>query len=164
MASSTETAVIPASAAVPLLYRLCLTTIEPLFAVNGALLVFRNPGTYLSMMTRDAVSFTEPSTFLYTTAGGSWLYFAFVEAVVMRLFDDLRLWRVLCAGMLLSDVAYCHAIAQAVGGWAVYADVTTWTKDDHAVFWATAPLVLVRILVVLGIGVKTGPSARKVKP
>lgn len=163
MASSTETNVIPASATLPLVYRLSLTTIEPLFAVNGALLVFRNPGTYLSMMTRDVVLFTAPSTFLYTTTGGAWLYFAFVEAVVMRLFDDLRLWRVLCAGMLLSDAAYCHAIAQAVGGWAVYMDVLSWTRDDHAVFWATAPLVLVRILVVLGVGVKTGSNARKVK-
>ncbi len=161
MTSSTESAVTPASAVVSPLYRLSITTIEPLFAVMGSLLVFRDPGTYLSTMTRDLVPFTTGSKFIYTTMGGSWLYFAFVEAVVMRLFDDVRLWRVLCAGMLFSDAAYCYAIAQALGGWAVWLDVTGWTKEDHAMFWATAPLVLVRILLVLGIGLQKEPKAIK---
>lgn len=161
--TSTQTEITPASAAVPLLFRLIITTIEPLFAASGALLVFRDPSAYLSVMTRGAVSFNAPSTFMYTTAGGSWLYFAFVEAVVLRLFDDLGLWRVLCTGMLLSDVAYCHAAAQAVGGWAEWVDIAAWTKDDYVVFWSMAPMVLVRVLVVLGVGLKTASAAEKKK-
>lgn len=95
--------------------------------------------------------------------GGSWLYFAFVEAVVMRLFDDVRLWRLLCAGMLLSDAAYCHAIAQGVGGWTAWGDIKAWTREDHTVFWATVPLVLVRILVVFGIGLKDIPREKRTR-
>lgn len=146
-----------AKAAVPYVYRLILLTIEPFLAVVlGSLLVFLQPETYLASVTRHAVPFSAETTFLYTALGGSWLYFAFVEAVVLRLFDDLALWRVLCAGMLLSDVAFLHSTAQAVGGWGVYARVGGWTVEDWAGFVMTAPMVLTRVLIVLGAGLRTG--------
>ncbi|KAK2611977.1 hypothetical protein QQS21_001942 [Conoideocrella luteorostrata] len=153
--------VISASATIPFAYRFILTTLEPLFAACGAVLVLRAPASYLSTMTREQGVFTTDSTFLYTGLGGSWLYFAFVEAVVLRLFDDQSLWRLLCAGMLLSDAAFCHSVAQAVGGWAAWVDIKAWTMEDHLAFWTTAPMVLVRVLVVLGVGVKTRASSQK---
>ncbi|KAG5929168.1 hypothetical protein E4U42_006896 [Claviceps africana] len=146
---------VPASTTIPFPYRLILTTIEPLLALGGVLLVLASPATYLASMTRHRVSFVPDSAFLYTSLGGSWLYFAFVEAVVLRCFDDQRLWRLLCAGMLLSDGAFCHSVAQAVGGWAVWVRIGEWTMEDHLAFWTTAPMVAVRLLVVLGIGFET---------
>jgi hypothetical protein len=151
---------VPAS--FPFAYRLILTTVEPLFATLGALLAFRNPAGYLATMTRGAARFAPDSAFLYTELGGAWLYFAFAEAVVLRVYrDDARLWRLLCAGMLLSDAAYCHSAAQAVGGWATWARLADWTKEDWIVFWTTAPMLATRVLVVLGIGVRRGPAAQK---
>lgn len=147
--------VFPASTAVPWVYRFLLTTIEPLFALRGAWLVLQAPSEYLTVMTRDTVAHSAPTTFLYTTIGGGWLYFAFVGAVVLRIFDDLRLWRYLCVGMILSDIANGHAVAQAVGGWEAWSKVSEWTMDDHALFWAGASVLLVRILLILGVGVKT---------
>ncbi|KAL2127918.1 hypothetical protein VTI74DRAFT_9994 [Chaetomium olivicolor] len=148
---------------IPLAYRLLLTTIEPLIALCGALQALHNPDDYTSAMTRGSVLFSPGSTFLYTELAGAWLYFAFVEAVVLRLFaDDLRLWRLLCAGMLLSDVAWAHSVAQAVGGWAVWLDVGGWSAMDHAMFWTSAPIAVVRLLIVLGAGVgKTGEKEKK---
>jgi hypothetical protein len=143
-----------AAASVPFIYRLVLTTIEPFFAASGALLAFRNPSSYLSTMTRNSASFVPNTTFLYTELGGAWLYFTFVEAVVLRRFDDLRLWKYLCLGMLLSDAAYCYSAAQAVGGWNEWASLGNWTSEDWLVFVTTAPMVLVRILIVLGVGVR----------
>ncbi|KAG5975159.1 hypothetical protein E4U55_007824 [Claviceps digitariae] len=150
-----------ATTIIPLPYRLLLTTIEPLLALAGALLVLTSPATYLASMTRHHASFDQSSTFLYTSLAGSWLYFAFVEAIVLRCLDDPRLWRVLCAGMLLSDGAYCHSIAQAVGGWAVWVRVGEWTVEEWLGFWMTAPLVLVRVLVVLGVGFGRGGGGDK---
>lgn len=144
-----------AKAAVPYAYRLILLTIEPFLAVVlGSLLVFLDPATYVGSVTRQAVTFTPETTFLYTALGGSWLYFAFVEVVVLRLFDDLSLWRVLCMGMLLSDFAFLHSTAQAVGGWGSYMILTDWTVEDWTGFILTAPMVLTRIFIVLGIGLK----------
>ncbi len=162
MAPDHQRAIISATATLPSIYRLILTTLEPLSALNGALLTFFSPQTYLSTMTRDAAVFRPETCFLYTELGGAWLYFAFVEAVVFRKFDDLRLWRLLCAAMLLSDVAYCHSVAQAVGGWGSWLALRDWTVADHAVFWGTAPCALVRVLVVLGIGVRKVPGEKRV--
>ncbi|TQV99400.1 hypothetical protein V2A60_004878 [Cordyceps javanica] len=155
------TTITPATAAVPFIFRFVLTVLEPLAALNGAWMCLRKPGDYLTIMTRGAFPFTESETFMYTTVGGSWIYFAFIEAVVMRLFDDVRLWRYLCAGILINDLAYCHAIAQAVGGWNIWMDVSNWTKDDHMVFWSTWPLIIIRGLIVLGVGLKKVPMQRK---
>lgn len=143
-----------AKANVPYLYRLILLTIEPFFALMGSVLVSVDPSTYLGSMTRHSVPFASDTTFLYTALAGSWLYFAFVEAVVLRLFDDLALWRVLCTGMLLSDFAFCHSTAQAVGGWGAYVKIGDWTPEDLVAFASTAPMVLTRILLVLGVGIK----------
>jgi hypothetical protein len=145
---------VSAAASIPYIYRLALTTIEPFFAASGALLAFRNPTGYLSSMTRNSASFEPSTAFLYTELGGAWLYFAFVEVVVLRRFDDLRLWRYLCLGMLLSDAAYCHSVAQAVGGWSAWVSLADWTIEDWIVFVTTASMILVRILIVLGVGVK----------
>lgn len=145
---------VSAKASIPFIYRFVLTTIEPLFAVSGALLAFRDPGSYLSTMTRDSVSFLPETSFLYTELGGAWLYFAFIEVAILRLFDEVRLWRWLCFGMLLSDAAYCHSVAQAVGGWGSWLALSNWKCEDWVVFFTTAPMTLVRILVVLRIGTK----------
>ena len=161
MATAVTKRVFPASTAVPWVYRIILTTIEPLFALRGAWLVFQAPSEYLATMTRDAVTYKTPTTFLYTSIGGGWLYFAFVSAVVLRTFDDVRLWRYLCMGMLLSDIAFCHATAQAVGGWVAWSKVSEWTMDDHAIFLANGPVLLVRILLILGVGVKTNSGCLK---
>lgn len=149
---------VSAKASVPYIYRLILLTIEPFFALMGSALVFVDPSTYLGSITRHSVAFAPNTTFLYTALGGSWSYFAFVEAVVLRFFDDLALWRVLCAGMLLSDFAFCHSTAQAIGGWGDYVKIENWTGEDWVAFATTAPMVLTRILLVLGFGIKRSPA------
>lgn len=157
MASSS----LSAKAALPFTYRLIITTIEPAFAVMGSILVLSDPATYIGSVTRHLVTYTPDTTFLYTGLGGAWLYFAFVEAVVLRLIDDLFLWRVLCFGMLFSDFTFLHSMAQAVGGWGVYSDLAGWTVEDWAGMAATAPMVLTRIFIVLGIGLRFDNKVQK---
>lgn len=153
---------ISASAVVPGIYQIIFMTIEPIFAVLGAVMAIHTPNQYLAGVTRNAQPFVPSTQFLFTQLGGGWLFFAFTEGVVLRLFDDLNLWRVVCAGMLLSDAAFCHGTAQAVGGWEVWLDRSTWTVEDYAIFFSTAPMVIVRILIVLGIGIRV-PKGQKVE-
>ena len=154
MAGQDAPTIVSAKASLPVIYRLILTVIEPLLATSGVLLAFFNPADYLATMTRGSVSYAPETAFLYTELGGAWLHFAFIEAVVLRAFDDLRLWRVLCVGMLLSDAAYFHSAAQGVGGWGPWLALAEWTASDWLVFWTTAPMTLTKILVVLGVGVR----------
>lgn len=73
---------------------------------------------------------------------------------MLRLVDDVRTWKLLCMGMLLSDLAYMHSVAQGVGGWAEWVNVLHWTSDDWTVTIMTLPFVLARLVIVLGVGAK----------
>ena len=158
---STSLSNVSAAATIPRLFRIMLFYLEPLCAVNGAILVLVQPGKYIHVMTRGAVaSIGDGTNFIYTELAGGWLHFVFTEAVVLRLVDDLRVWKLLCMGMLLSDVLYCHSCAQALGGWSVWLKVWQWTVEDWVVTVTTWPFMLARIAILLGIGTKarTGGS------
>ena len=145
---------ISATRTLPFTYRLILTTLEPLAALAGAFMALIEPARYLSTLASPRPSFDPQTSFLYTELCGAWLYFAFIEAVVLRKIDDLAVWKLLCWGMVLSDICYCHSIAQAVGGWAEWVKVGNWRAEDWVVLASTAPQLLVRILVVLEVGYK----------
>ncbi|KAM0417025.1 hypothetical protein ACHAPT_012991 [Fusarium lateritium] len=146
--------VVSATQSTPFIYRFLLLGIEPFLVTAGAIMVSVKPAAYADAMTRGSIPFAQGNAFIYTQIGGSWLYFAFIEGVVMRMFDDLALWRVLCTGMLLSDIWYCAGTVQGVGGLANWANLAAWTDDDWITMVSTLPMVIVRVLIVLGIGVK----------
>ncbi|KAH6635036.1 hypothetical protein B0J18DRAFT_462175 [Chaetomium sp. MPI-SDFR-AT-0129] len=150
-----------ASTSLPLLYRLTLLYIEPLFALNGALMTFRDPSGFATSITHNPALYTPANQFLYTQLGGAWLLFAFNEAVVLRLVDDLRVWRLLCWGMLVSDVVYHVSSVQAVGGWERFVSWGLWNGFDWAVFASAVVPMVVRVCVVLGVGVKEGGKRRR---
>ena len=155
---------IKASARIPYLYRFLLTNVEPFLAFNGAIMVMTNPLKYAGTMSRHSISNLDASTnFIYTELAGGWLHFAFTEAVVLRLVDNLQVWRLICMGMLLSDIAYCHSCAQALGGWDQWLIVANWTMEDWVVTITTWPFVIARIAIVLGIGLgnPAGEEERK---
>ncbi|PYH65866.1 uncharacterized protein BO88DRAFT_418034 [Aspergillus vadensis CBS 113365] len=150
---------VPGPTSIPYLYRLVLTIIEPMIALCGALQSLLYPAVYMSSMTRGEVSFLPEMEFLYTELGGAWLYFVFVEVVVLRAFDDEHLWCFFCAAMLLSDLAWCHSVAQAVGGWAIWLNICIWSMEDYFMFWTSAPITIMRLLIVSGIGLNEVKSS-----
>lgn len=144
--------VVKASTTIPWLFRFLLLNLEPFFALGGVFLALFKPGDYLSTMTRESLTSIQPAShFIYVSLAGGWLHFAFTEAVVLRLVDDVRVWRLLCIGMLLSDVLYLHSTAEALGGWAEYARLAGWTARDWVVAVTTVPFLLTRVGVVVGV-------------
>lgn len=80
--------------------------------------------------------------------------FAFNEAVVLRLVDDLRVWRLLCWSMLLSDLWHGWSLGEAVGGWGNWLDVGRWKLMDLVVVVSTLLPLVVRLGLVTGVGVR----------
>ncbi|KAK3390756.1 hypothetical protein B0H63DRAFT_557666 [Podospora didyma] len=160
---------ISAKAAVPFFMRFTLTVLEPLFAVNGTILTLFGQSAYTSGVTRNGVPYYADAQFLYTQLGSLWLVMAFHEAVVLNLVDDLRVWRLLSAGWLISDVFYHLSAAQAVGGWDKFFTLSEWSSFEVAcVVTALAP-ALMRICIVFGVSLNksdggvAASSAKKVK-
>jgi hypothetical protein len=146
---------IRASAVVPAAYRFLLFYLEPLLTIGGIIFVTTKPADYAAMTTRNVVSsIPADNQFLFTQLAGGWLHFAFTEAIVLRLVDDLRTWRCLCAAMLMSDLMYCHSIAQAVGGWGEWVVLANWMREDWIAAVMTWPFVLARVAILLGIGLR----------
>lgn len=151
-----------ATTSIPSIYRFLLLNVESLFALGGVFLVLTNPGQYNSSLTHNTLRSIQPNTdFIYTQLAGGWAFIAFTEAVVLRLVDDVKVWRLLCAGILLSDALYTHSLAQALGGWAEWVKVGQWTGEDWLVAATTWPFVLTRVAIVLGIGFRKQDLAKR---
>ena len=142
-----------ASSVLPPIYRFLLMNVESLFAFGGVVMVCVTPGQYVTALTRDSVASIDSATnFIYTQLGGGWMVIVFIEAVIMRLVDDIKVWKLLCMAILLSDALYTHSMAQAVGGYASFFALSKWTLNDWVAAITTYPFILTRIAIVLGIG------------
>ena len=114
------------------------------------------------MINGSAVPSAQSSThFIYTELAGGWLHIAFTEGIILRLVDDLRIWKLICAAILFSDIMYCQSCADALGGWSVWVNVAEWTIADWVVTLSTWPFLLVRLAIVLGIGIKCSKADAK---
>jgi hypothetical protein len=123
-----------ASTTIPYIYRFLLLNVESLFAFGGVIMALTVPGMYISSLTREAITTVDNSTgFVYTQLAGGWLHIAFCEFVILRLIDDLRVWKLMCMGILLSDALYSHSLAQALGGWSNWIVFADWTGQDWLV-------------------------------
>ncbi|CAK4022314.1 hypothetical protein CBER1_04487 [Lecanosticta acicola] len=155
-------ATVKASTTIPYLYRFLLTNVESLLALGGVALVLMDPGKYNASLTQARLSTIQPDTqFIYTQLAGGWAFIAFTEAVVLRLVDDLRVWKLLCAGILFSDALYTHSIAQAAGGWTEWFKVGNWSVEDWLVGVTTWPFVLTRLAIVLGVGLRKADLVKR---
>jgi hypothetical protein len=155
--STTRPTTVPirATDSIPWIPRLCLTTFEPLVAVSGAIQVITQPQVYIAILTRTATSDIHPAalgnTWIYTQLAGGWLIIAFLEAVLLRVVDDLRVWKLVCMAVLLSDVCYVLSAVEAAGGWTEHFAWWKWTVMDLTAQITTWPFVLSRIGVLTGL-------------
>ncbi|KAK4172616.1 hypothetical protein QBC36DRAFT_71412 [Triangularia setosa] len=159
----------PAKAAltIPLPLRLVLLILEPLAALNGAYLALFHSSSFHSTLTRPSSAWSPPfcpgNQYLYTQLAGAWLLFAFNSSVILWLCDDLRLWKLMCCGMLLSDAAYHVSAVQAVGGWGRFVGVMTggWDWREWAVMGSCVGPAVVRVWIVLFVKAAGDVKGRK---
>ena len=118
----------PSDRRIPLTYRLFFLWVEPLCAVNGAIMSEFAPLHYLKTLTPARLpqppSYSGPTpieTMLLRQAASLILVFAVMEGVLLRAVGEQRrdLWRLVLGGMLLSDLGWlyaAHGVAGAAGG------------------------------------------------
>lgn len=162
---------------IPFGYRLILLYIEPLLALNGACMLLFSPTSFLASMTPryDPNATVNASGILYSSLPETvsavdalaavrvltdqlaimQIVFAFNLGVALRFIRDRTVWRVLCFGMLMSDVLHIAASVRELSCQDAL-DPALWRGADWANFVILGGAGLVRLAIVLGIGVGAG--------
>lgn len=142
---------------IPWYYRIPLLYIEPPIALIGAWILFTSPHEFLQVVSPRAGQSPTVSTSLAETRILSdqlaifQLVFAFNLAIVLQVSRDVKVWRVLSAGMLMSDILHMAVSARELG-WLGTGPTWPWRPDDSTNFGILGVMALVRLGLVLGKG------------
>ncbi|KAL6709701.1 hypothetical protein ACN47E_001129 [Coniothyrium glycines] len=145
---------------IPFFYLLWHLYLEPLFALGGVYHLHFVPATYFTFMPAPT-SYHRASQIAYDQLAATYLLFAFIEGVLMRVVDDMRTWRYIVFGLALCDAGHCYAAWCEMG--------TTWmvspgewsAKDGVTNFLNVLPLVT-RVAFLLGVGVRSEGKGKRV--
>ncbi|KAF3929432.1 hypothetical protein AA313_de0202929 [Arthrobotrys entomopaga] len=117
-----------------LIYRLLFFYLEPISALGGAYLTHFHPQKYYTIVLPDfhpPLTITTELQLALTNLASSYVYFTIMEAVLLRVTNDRRVWRVAIVGMLVNDFIHLWGLYVARGGglgWELgrYGDWETW--------------------------------------
>jgi len=135
---------------IPLFYRLWHLYLEPLFAISGAYYLHFAPALYHNFMPRST-NYNASSQIVYDQLASSYLFFAFVEGVLLRVVDNLRMWRWIVAALLLCDVGHCYAAWCEIGTDGLL-DLSLWTGEVGVANLLTVLPLFTRLAFVMGVG------------
>jgi len=147
-----------------LIYRLLFFYLEPFFALGGTYLCHFNPSSYFSKVLPGNIDPILPNTqLILTNLASSYLHFAIIEAVTLRLTNDKRVWISVIVAMLANDLGHLWSL------WRIRREMEVGFAWDFgsAVDWQTfgptyLPLVL-RLAFLAGWDGWTGTGEEKVK-
>ncbi|KAF2266321.1 hypothetical protein CC78DRAFT_154335 [Lojkania enalia] len=142
---------------VPLLYRLLFLYLEPLFAINGALLCLFSPATFLRTFSATAI-YASSNQPIYDQLAATYILFAFNEAIVLRTTKDLRVWRTIILGILVCDVLHLYAAWRVLG--VSFWDPRDWRVEEWTNFGLLYGPGVIRVMFLLGIGIKEKEKKR----
>lgn len=150
------------------LYRLFLLWVEPFMAFYGATMAARSPLLYLSVMSpaADRSHYNPVLQVIFDQLAGTYLLFAFNQAIVLRVADrpgGLPVWRAMVAGMLLCDAVHIVGTARALGGWAAMVDPSAWRLYDWVNVVTLYAMSAMRVAFLSGLGVTEDDGSAKSK-
>ncbi|KAK7532505.1 uncharacterized protein J3D65DRAFT_606389 [Phyllosticta citribraziliensis] len=151
------------AASVPLVYRVYMLWLEPVFAVIGAYLYIFTPTDALQIITPpplhpQTLQQTPIEKLLMWEVASLYVYFAFIEFVVLRYVGSERrdIWRLVVAGILLCDMGHLWSlklVADASGQPSALWDPRMWTRwEDWGNQFTTWFGFLLRVSFILGVG------------
>jgi hypothetical protein len=141
---------------IPWFYRLWHLYLEPVFALGGVYHLHWVPLEYLSFMP-STTSYHAGSQIVYDQLASAYLLFAFIEGVLLRVVDDIRVWKYIVFGLALCDAGHCYA-AWCEMGTSMVLSPWLWSQKDVVTNILNAVPLLTRVAFLLGVGL--GRDAR----
>lgn len=141
------------------LYRVLFLWFEPLAAFNGAILAHVYPTYFLRTMHATAI-YDSTHQVIFDQLAATYVLFAINEGIVLRLTNDIRIWRTMIAGILCCDLIHLYGSYNALGR-EVFFTPGLWRPDDWMNLSMLFVPIFLRSLFLLGVGV--GVSDLKAK-
>lgn len=136
---------------IPLPYRILHLYLEPLMALNGAVLCILHPSTFLSTFSPTR-GYTRSSQIIYDQLAATYVFLALVESVVLRSTSELPVWRAVMAALLVSDALHLLAGVRCMSDDGRLWAVAKWRVED----WMAVATLLVpgalRVAFLMGVG------------
>lgn len=157
---------------IPLHYRIPLLYVEPPLALGGAILLHFAPASFFASISPNDVPSDETLAsvrILTDMLAAMHVAFAFTLAFVMLRqqsgsrgegSDQGGTWRLVCAGMLLSDGLHIAAAVREYG-WAASLSPGHWRAADWVNWVVLWGMGVVRLGAVLGVGLGPGQGSSR---
>ncbi|KAM0263142.1 hypothetical protein ACHAQJ_001295 [Trichoderma viride] len=144
---------------IPFAYRALFLYFEPFAAFFGSLLLHFRPVTFLNTMSPVA-KYAPDNQVIYDQLAATYILFAFNEAVILRISNDLRVWKGILTGILVCDAIHLYGSWAALGG-AVFWDPRVWRPEEWANLGTLWGQAAVRGAFLAGIGLKEAMPAKR---
>ncbi|KAM5353349.1 hypothetical protein ACJZ2D_016748 [Fusarium nematophilum] len=144
---------------IPFAYRALFLYFEPIGALVGALFLHFRPASFLDAMA-PAAKYAPDNQIIYDQLAGTYILFAFNEAIILRTTNDLRVWREILIGILVCDAIHLYGSWAALGG-RVFWDPCTWRPADWVNLVSLWGQAAVRLAFMAGVGLKMTETAKK---
>ncbi|KAH7022137.1 hypothetical protein EDB80DRAFT_805782 [Ilyonectria destructans] len=144
---------------IPFAYRALFLYFEPFAAFSGTILLHFFPTIFLNGMSLTA-KYAPDNQVIYDQLAATYVLFAFNEAVVLRITNDIRVWRGILTGILLCDAIHLYGSWAALGS-EVFWDPRTWRPEDWVNLGSLWGQALVRLAFLAGVGIQLDTASEK---
>jgi hypothetical protein len=145
---------------IPFIYRLCHLWLEPCAALGGTYQLAFAPQLYHTFMPQTA-QYSPASQLIYTQLAVMYLFLAAIEAVVLRVTTELRVWKAVLFVVLLSDIGHVYALWMEMGTHVFFTPALWTAKDGVSMLTYLLPAIL-RIAFMLDVGLPEDDKSKKV--
>ena len=147
---------------IPLLYQIFLLWVEPVAVLAGAYYAWLKPSTYLEYTHAQSapglLGLPVATHVVLRQLGNLYVAFAINEALVLRVTNDLKVWRALLLGLLIADFGHLYSCFPL--GLKMYYDVGNWNAMAYGNYFFVYCGATTRICFLLGVGMGESKKAR----
>ncbi|KAF1845800.1 uncharacterized protein K460DRAFT_285233 [Cucurbitaria berberidis CBS 394.84] len=144
---------------IPFFYRLWHLYLEPFAALGGVYHLHVVPREYISFMPSTS-QYHPTSQIVYDQLASTYFLFAFIEGILLRVVDDLRVWWWIVFGLALCDAGHIYAAWSEMGTELILSP-WLWSQKDVVTNVLNVLPFVTRAAFLLGLGVKSNAKGTK---
>jgi hypothetical protein len=148
---------------IPSFYRVFFTSIDPLIGLSGAYVNFFDPDTLITSVFPSDLPYTKitPShTLILHQMGGCFIMMPFLMVFMLRATSDIKVWKFFEAGILITDFGLFFSLWKGLEVQnRLGLEILRW--EEWGTIAITGFVTIVRILFILGVGLRKSTSAVK---